>query len=97
MSSSTTQQKKSKVPASANGDVKSEIVNQDDICLDVFHRELTKKIRNKIKKMDKISDVEKKVKSKEIDPNEEQRIMISSKPLIQAEVDDLNGYLALYA
>jgi hypothetical protein len=82
MSSSTTQQKKSKVQASANGDAKSESVNQEDVCLDVFHRELTKKIRNKIKKLDKISDVEKKVKSKEIDANEEQRIMIASKPAI---------------
>ena len=97
MSSSTTQIKKSKTSVPANGDAKKDALAQDDASQDNFHRELTKRIRNKVKKLDKIADVEKRVKSKEIQPNEEQRTMISSKPQVEAEIADLKSYLDLYA
>lgn len=96
MSSSTTQIKKSKTSAAQNGEAKKEVVVEDGQT-DAFHRELTKKIRNKVKKLDKIADVEKRVKAKEIVPNDEQRTMIAGKPAVEAEIADLKGYLDLYA
>jgi hypothetical protein len=38
---------------------------------DPFERELQKKIRNRAKKLEKIVELEKKIKKKEIVPNEE--------------------------
>jgi hypothetical protein len=38
---------------------------------DPFERELQKKIRNRVKKLEKISEIEKKVKAKEIEPNQD--------------------------
>ena len=63
MSSSTTQNKPS---AAANGLATSDEVNN-------FQRELQKKIRNKQKKLEKINELETKVKSKEIQANDEQK------------------------
>jgi hypothetical protein len=59
MSSSTTQ----KQPSANNGISESEV--------SLFQRELQKKIRNKQKKLEKINELEQKVKSKEISANDE--------------------------
>ena len=55
-----------------------------------------KKLRNKNKKLDKIKETEKKVKSGEIKPNQEQLEMISSKALLLEEMKDLQGIINLY-
>ena len=55
-----------------------------------------KKLRNKNKKLDKIKETEKKVKTGEIKPNQEQLEMISSKTLLLEEMKDLQGIINLY-
>lgn len=86
MSDSTAQQKKS-APAE-NG--------VSDSVMSAFEREMQKKIRNKLKKLEKIQELEVKVKRKEIVPNEEQLEKLASKGSVQAEIDDVKGYLTLY-
>jgi hypothetical protein len=56
---------------------------------DPFEREIQKKIRNRTKKLEKIAELEKKIKKKEIVPNEEQLEKISSKAAVKAEIDEL--------
>lgn len=64
--------------------------------LSKFHNEMTKKIRNKQKKLDRIIDLEKKVKKKEISPNEEQLEKIQSRPSVEAEIAEVKSYLDMY-
>jgi len=86
MSSSTTQQKKN----ASNG------ANDQDANVNLFARELQKKIRNKQKKIEKIVELEQKVKSKEIVANAEQKQKIASKPDVEAEIAEVKGYLDLF-
>lgn len=86
MSSSTTQPK-----VQTNGKIEeaeSQISN--------FQRELQKKIRNKQKKLDKVIELETKVKKNEIVANEEQLEKIQSKASIEAEIAEVKTYLDLY-
>ena len=85
MSSSTTHQKKS----TSNGP-------PVDIEVSAFARELTKKIRNKQKKLENIVALEQKVLNKEIKANEEQCHKIASKVAIEAEIAEVKVYLDLY-
>lgn len=71
-------------------------LNQEANENDPFIKELTKKIRNKQKKVDQIKQLEDKVKAKEIDANEEQRGKIASKPAVVAEIAEIKIYLDLY-
>lgn len=89
MSSSTTQKK-----VQENGSPEMVDENQN---ISSFQRELQKKIRNKQKKLDRILDLEKKVKKKEIIANEEQLEKIQSKTVIEAEIAEVKSYLDLYA
>lgn len=63
---------------------------------DPFERELQKKIRNRAKKLEKIVELEKKIKKKEIVPNEEQLEKINSKDAVQAEIDEIQSYIDLF-
>merc|ERR1711998_371939 len=63
---------------------------------DAFETELVKKIRNKTKKLDQISDLEKKNKKGEIKANEEQLKKIAGKDGVQAEISEIQTYLNLY-
>lgn len=63
---------------------------------DPFERELQKKIRNKNKKLDKIHELEKKVKKKEIVANDEQKEKIESKQGLVAEIAEVQAYLDLF-
>ena len=58
--------------------------------------EWEKKIRNKTKKLDQISELELKVKKGEIVPNQEQLIKIASKTAIELEINDVNQYLGMF-
>lgn len=64
--------------------------------MSAFEIELKKKIRNKTKKLEQISDLELKVKKGEIAPNQEQLIKIASKTAIELEINDVNQYLAMF-
>ena len=91
MSDSTTQQMKSNKVA-ANG-------APSDAALDLlspFEREMQKKIRNKVKKLEKIQELETKIKRKEIIANEEQLGKVAGKDAVQAEIDDVKSYLTLF-
>lgn len=93
MSDSTTQQKKvNGVAASVAGSANE---NAND-ALSAFERELQKKIRNKVKKLEKIQELETKIKRKEIVANQEQLGKVAAKATVQAEIDDVKSYLALY-
>ena len=63
---------------------------------DAFVVELNKKIRNKQKKLDQISQLEAKIKNKEIVANEEQRGKIATKAAVAAEISDVKTYIDLY-
>jgi peptidyl-tRNA hydrolase len=94
MSDSTTQQKKSnKVAASVASSAKDEASD----ALSAFERELQKKIRNKMKKLEKIQELETKIKRKEIVANEEQLGKVAAKASVQAEIDDVRSYLTMYS
>jgi predicted nucleic acid-binding Zn-ribbon protein len=82
MSSSTTQPK-------SNGAAQADNV-------DAYQRELQKKIRNKQKKLSQITDLEKKIKSKEIEPKEEQMSKIRSKAGLESEIEEIQQYQTLY-
>ncbi len=69
---------------------------KDESGLSAFEIELKKKIRNKTKKLEQISELEQKVKKGEIVPNQEQLIKIASKTAIELEINDVNQYLAMF-
>ena len=69
---------------------------KDESGLSAFEIELKKKIRNKTKKLEQISELEQKVKKGEIEPNQEQLIKIASKTAIELEINDVNQYLAMF-
>lgn len=69
---------------------------KDESGLSAFEIELKKKIRNKTKKLEQISELEQKVKKGEIVPNQEQLIKIASKTAIELEIVDVNQYLAMF-
>jgi len=85
MSSSTTHTKSAAKSASES----PESVN-------VFQRELQKKIRNKQKKLDQINELEQKIKAKVITAKEEQLSKIAAKSAIEAEIAEVKTYLDLY-
>jgi len=87
MSSSTTQ-KKDQQNGAPNAEAEGLVSS--------FQRELLKKIRNKQKKLERIIDLEKKVKKKEIVANEEQQEKIQSKVTIEAEITEVKSYLDIY-
>ena len=49
-----------------------------------------------MKKLEKITDLEKKVKKGEIKANEEQLDKIAGKASVQAEIDEVNSYMTIY-
>lgn len=63
---------------------------------DPFVNQLYKKLRNGQKKLTKIDEVEQKIKSKEIQPTQEQLEMVQRKDKIKAEMDEVIGYLNIY-
>jgi hypothetical protein len=63
---------------------------------DAFVNALYKRLRNAQKKLTKIDDVEAKIRSKEIQPTQEQIDMVQRKGTIKAEMDEVLGYLNLY-
>ena len=69
---------------------------KDESGLSAFEIELKKKIRNKTKKLEQISELEQKVKKGEIVPNQEQLIKIASKTATELEINDVNQYLAMF-
>ena len=69
---------------------------KDESGLSAFEIELKKKIRNKTKKLEQITELEQKVKKGEIVPNQEQLIKIASKTAIELEINDVNQYLAMF-
>jgi hypothetical protein len=72
--------------------MKAELDNQEE----GFFKELEKRIRNKKKKLDKIAQTEKKVKSKEVKLNEEQRGMLEGKEVLLQQLAEAEGILKLY-
>jgi hypothetical protein len=70
------------------------VVNEDT--MSPFEKELNKKLRNKQKKVDTILELEKKIKKKEISPNEEQLSKVASKDYIELEMVEIKNYLDLY-
>jgi len=89
MSDSTTQQKKGK--AGAGGDKGR--VEEDAGEKHPFERELYKKIRNNEKKLKDIKELEERVRSKEINANEEQKKKIARRETIEREIGEMNHYL----
>lgn len=69
---------------------------KDEAGLSAFEIELKKKIRNKTKKLEQITELEQKVKKGEIVPNQEQLIKIASKTATELEINDVNQYLAMF-
>ena len=63
---------------------------------DPFVNQLYKRLRGNQKKMNKIKEVEQKIKAKEIIPNQEQLEMVQRKDKVKAEMDEVLGYLSLY-
>ena len=63
---------------------------------DPYVNALYKKLRNNQKKITKIDEVESKIKSKEIQPTQDQIDMVQRKPTIKAEMDEVLGYLNIY-
>ena len=63
---------------------------------DPFVNALYKRLRNCQKKVTKIDEVESKIKSKEIQPTQEQIDMVQRKPTIKVEMDEVLGYLNIY-
>lgn len=63
---------------------------------DSYVNALYKKLRNSQKKLTKIDEVEQKVRSKEIQPTQDQIDMIQRKASIKAEMEEVLGYLNLY-
>jgi hypothetical protein len=63
---------------------------------DPFVNALYKRLRNGQKKLTKIEDVESKIRSKEIQPTQEQIDMVQRKGTIKAEMDEVLGYLNIY-
>jgi hypothetical protein len=63
---------------------------------DAYVNALYKRLRNAQKKLTKIDEVDQKIKSKEIQPTQEQLEMVQRKPAIKAEMDEVLGYLNLY-
>jgi hypothetical protein len=63
---------------------------------DPFVNLVYKKIRNKNKKLDKINETEKKIKSGEIKPNQEQLEMVNSRPKLLEEKQELEGIISMY-
>lgn len=61
-----------------------------------FALKMLKLMRNKKKKLEKINETEKKVKRKEIEPNQEQLDMINSKPAQEQMQKEYESILALY-
>lgn len=55
-----------------------------------------KKLRNKNKKLEKIKETEKKIKSGEIKPNQEQLDMITSRAGLNEEMKELQGIITMY-
>jgi len=65
----------------------------EDMNLWPFERELTKKVRNKKKKVREIDDLMIKVKKKEIDPTDQQRQKIESRAAVELEISEVESYL----
>lgn len=63
---------------------------------DAFVNKLYKKLRNGQKKLNDIAEVEKKIKTKEIQPTPELLEKVQRKDKIKAEMDEVLGYLELY-
>ena len=63
---------------------------------DPYVNQLYKRLRNNQKKINKINEVEQKIKAKEIQPNQEQLDMVSRKDKVKAEMDEVLGYLKIY-
>ena len=63
---------------------------------DPYVNQLYKKLRNIAKKLNKIEDVEKKIKNQEIQAIPEQIDMVQRKDKVKAEMDEVLGYLQLY-
>jgi hypothetical protein len=63
---------------------------------DPYVNKLYKKLRNGQKKLNDIEDVEKKIKTKEIQPTQELLEKVQRKDKIKAEMDEVLGYLELY-
>lgn len=63
---------------------------------DAYVNKLYKKLRNGQKKLNDITDVEKKLKTKEIQPTPELLEKVQRKDKVKAEMDEVLGYLELY-
>jgi hypothetical protein len=63
---------------------------------DLFISTKGRELRNKQKKLDKITDIEKQVKKGELTPNDNQKEMLANKAATHAEVKDLEALLELY-
>jgi hypothetical protein len=63
---------------------------------DPFLKEMQKRLRNKMKKMEKIAQCEKKIKNKEIVPDEDQRGMLEGKDQLVQQITEAEGIIKLY-
>ncbi len=85
MSDSTTQQVKKSKADLAQQKVEDKEENQSP-----FEKEMHKKIRNKMKKLSLIQELESKIKKKEIIANEEQNNKIANKKAVEDEIAEVN-------
>ena len=84
MSDSTTQQVKKSKADLAQQKVEDKEENQSP-----FEKEMHKKIRNKMKKLSLIQELESKIKKKEIIANEEQNNKIANKKAVEDEIAEV--------
>ncbi len=63
---------------------------------DPFVNQLYKRLRNSQKKINKIKEVEQKIKQKEIQPTQDQLEMVQTQEKVKAQMDEVLSYLNLY-
>lgn len=75
---------------------RAQLMEQWSTADDLFVKTTYRKLKNKQKKMQKIEELEKKVRKGETKPDEQQKQMLESKDSLLEEMKELEQYVLLY-
>ena len=75
---------------------RAQLMEQWSTADDLFVKTTYRKLKNKQKKLQKIEELEKKVRKGETKPDEQQKQMLDSKASLVEEMKDIESYILLY-
>ncbi len=75
---------------------RAQLMDQWSTADDLFVKTTYRKLKNKQKKLQKIEELEKKVRKGETKPDEQQKQMLDSKASLVEEMKDIESYILLY-